>query len=105
MSQENVEVVRKQIDDLRRRDWTAWLEAFDPDVEFRLPPEWPDEGAGTGRDAALASKPVDTAVQIVDFISVKISWDAERQNCKDRHAAHRSDVAQIYRQRLVAHFK
>ena len=45
MSQENVEIVRKQIEDLRRRDWDAWAEAFDPKVEFRLPAEWPDEEA------------------------------------------------------------
>ena len=70
MSQENVEIVRKQIDDLRRRDWTAWLEAFDPDVEFRLPPEWPDEAAGTGREAALAS--MKGTLELVEDLDISI---------------------------------
>ena len=70
MSHENVEIVRKQIDDLRRRDWEAWVEAFDPEVEFRLPPEWPDEEAGTGRDAALAS--MKGTLELVDDLDIDI---------------------------------
>jgi ketosteroid isomerase-like protein len=55
MSEENITTVRAQIDALVRGDLERWLEGFDPEVEFRLPPEWPDEGAGKGREAALAS--------------------------------------------------
>jgi ketosteroid isomerase-like protein len=55
MSQENVETLRAQIDALNRRDLDAWLKGFDPDVEFRMPSEWPDHQEGRGREAALAS--------------------------------------------------
>jgi ketosteroid isomerase-like protein len=55
MSEENVETVREQIDALAHGDLERWLEGFDPEVEFRLPPEWPDEELGKGREAALAS--------------------------------------------------
>ncbi len=55
MSEENVEALRAQVDALNRGDLDAWLEGFDPEVVFRLPPEWPDEGEGKGREAALAS--------------------------------------------------
>jgi ketosteroid isomerase-like protein len=55
MSEENVKSVREQIDALARGDLERWLEGFDEEVEFRLPPEWPDEGVGRGREAALAS--------------------------------------------------
>jgi ketosteroid isomerase-like protein len=55
MSEENVEALRVQIDALNRRDLDAWLEGFDPDVEFIMPSEWPDHQEGRGRKAALAS--------------------------------------------------
>jgi ketosteroid isomerase-like protein len=55
MSQENIEALREQIDALNRRDLNAWLEGFDPDVEFIMPSEWPDHQEGRGREAALAS--------------------------------------------------
>jgi ketosteroid isomerase-like protein len=55
MSEENVDRLREQINALARGDLARWLEGFDPEVEFRLPPEWPDEGQGKGREAALAS--------------------------------------------------
>lgn len=55
MPQGNVETIRDQIEALRRGDLERWLEGFDPEVEFRLPPEWPDEDVGKGREAAMAS--------------------------------------------------
>src|SRR5687767_2002234 len=82
MSEENVEIVRKMIDDLRRRDWTAWLEAFDPEVEFRLPPEWPDEEAGTGREAALAS--MKGTVEFVEDLDISIHEVRELDDDDDR---------------------
>ena len=44
--------------------------AFDPKVEFRLPPEWPDEEAGTGHDAALAS--MKATLELVDDLEITI---------------------------------
>jgi ketosteroid isomerase-like protein len=55
MSQDNLATLRDQIDALVQGDLERWLQGFDPDVEFRMPPEWPDESMGKGPDAALAS--------------------------------------------------
>jgi ketosteroid isomerase-like protein len=55
MSRENAATIRDQIEALNRGDLDRWLRGFDPEVEFRMPPEWPDEVEGRGREAALAS--------------------------------------------------
>jgi ketosteroid isomerase-like protein len=55
MSHDNLATLRDQIDALVQGDFERWLQGFDPEVEFRMPPEWPDESIGKGPAAALAS--------------------------------------------------
>ena len=69
MSEKNIETLRAQIDALSRRDLKTWLEGFDPEVEFRLPPEWPDEDIGKGREAALAS--MKTTLEVAEKMRFK----------------------------------
>ena len=75
MSEGNIETLRAQIDALRRRDLKTWLEGFDPEVEFRLPPEWPDEDIGKGREAALAS--MKTTLELAENIEIQVREIAE----------------------------
>ena len=70
MLEENVKTVRDQIDALSRGDLDRWLDGFDPDVEFRLPPEWPDERVGKGREAALAS--MKSALDLVARLEIHV---------------------------------
>jgi ketosteroid isomerase-like protein len=70
MSQENVELIGRQIDALNRRDLHAWLEGFDPDVEFTMPSEWPDHQEGRGREAALAS--MQMALDVAEDVHIKV---------------------------------
>ncbi|MGA6947369.1 MAG: nuclear transport factor 2 family protein, partial [Solirubrobacterales bacterium] len=50
MSQENVEIVRRGIEALNRRDIDAWLEGFQPDVEAHDLPTIPDAPVRRGHD-------------------------------------------------------
>jgi ketosteroid isomerase-like protein len=67
---ENVEALRAQIDALNRGDLDAWLEGFDPDVEFIMPPEWPDLQEGRGRKAALAS--MQMALDVAEDVRIEL---------------------------------
>jgi hypothetical protein len=49
MSQENVEVVRHMNAAFNRGD-EDWVGFYDPEVEFRMPPEWPEDSVYTGRN-------------------------------------------------------
>jgi len=53
MSQENVEIVRKNNDAFRRGDWEALGANIDPDVFARVDPNWPEQCI-YGRDALVA---------------------------------------------------
>jgi ketosteroid isomerase-like protein len=75
MSQENIEALRAQIDALNRRDLDAWLEGFDPDVEFTMPSEWPDHQEGRGREAALAS--MQMALGVAEDVRIEVQDIAE----------------------------
>jgi ketosteroid isomerase-like protein len=81
MSQENVEAVRAQINALNRRDLDAWLEGFDPDVEFTMPSEWPDHQEGRGRAAALAS--MQMALDVAEVVRVEVQ-DINELDSPDR---------------------
>ena len=50
MSQENVEIVRRGIEALNRRDIDAWLEGFQPDVETHDLPTIPDAPVRRGHE-------------------------------------------------------
>jgi ketosteroid isomerase-like protein len=54
MSQENVEIVRRALDAFNRRDFDAWLEKFDHDVEWYAFPDEPDPGPFRGHEAIRA---------------------------------------------------
>jgi ketosteroid isomerase-like protein len=49
MSQENVDAARGMWDAFNRRDLDAWLEGFDPEVEWHTAREDPDAGVHHGR--------------------------------------------------------
>jgi len=51
MSRENVELVRRGIESLNRRDVDAWLEGFHTDVEAHDLPTIPDAPVRRGHDA------------------------------------------------------
>jgi ketosteroid isomerase-like protein len=70
MSEENLEALRAQIDALNRGDLDAWLEGFDPEVEFVMPPGWPDHQEGRGRDAALASMKM--ALDVAEDVRIEV---------------------------------
>jgi ketosteroid isomerase-like protein len=50
MSEENVEIVRRSVEALNRRDFDAWLEFFHPDAEVHDLPTVPDVPVMHGRD-------------------------------------------------------
>ncbi len=52
MSQENVEIWRKAMEAINRRDRDAWLALHDPEFEFRADPGWPESGTVRGPEAA-----------------------------------------------------
>ena len=49
MSKENVEIVRRMNAAFNRGD-EGWVGFYDPQVEFRTPPEWPEDSVYTGHD-------------------------------------------------------
>jgi ketosteroid isomerase-like protein len=51
MSRENLEVTRKAIEAINRRDRDAWLALQDPEVELVPASDWPEGGTIRGRDA------------------------------------------------------
>jgi ketosteroid isomerase-like protein len=53
MSSENVEIVRRAFEAWNGGDPEAAVELLDPDVEWHLPPNFPDEQAWHGRDAVV----------------------------------------------------
>jgi ketosteroid isomerase-like protein len=53
MSSENVEIVRRAFDAWNSGDPEAALDLLDPDIEWRLPPNFPDAEVWHGRDAVV----------------------------------------------------
>jgi ketosteroid isomerase-like protein len=51
LSQENVEIVRKVLDAVNRRDRAAWLALHDPQTECVPAQVWPESDAIQGREA------------------------------------------------------
>ena len=51
MSQQNVKIAREVVEAINRRDRDAWLRLYDPEVEFRADPRWPESETVRGRDA------------------------------------------------------
>ncbi|MEA2377966.1 MAG: uncharacterized protein QOK00_3228 [Thermoleophilaceae bacterium] len=54
MSRENVEIVRRAFEAWNGGDPEAAIELLDPDIEWRLPPNFPDAEGWQGRDAVIA---------------------------------------------------
>ena len=50
MSEENVEVVRREYDALAARDWTAVAKLWHPDIELEADPTAPDAGTYRGHE-------------------------------------------------------
>ena len=61
MSEDKVEILRRAIDAISRRDREAWLPLFDPEAEFRADPDWPESETVRGREAVW-----DITVSILD---------------------------------------
>ena len=53
MSQENVEVIKRGVDAIRRGDWETLAEGADPHISVRTDARWPEQRI-YGREAALA---------------------------------------------------
>ena len=53
MSRENVEIVRRAFEAWNGGDPEAAIELLDPEVEWHLPPNFPDAQAWQGRDAVV----------------------------------------------------
>jgi ketosteroid isomerase-like protein len=53
MSRENVEIVRRAFEAWNRGDAEAATAVLDPDVEWRLPPNFPDAEGWRGRDEVV----------------------------------------------------
>jgi len=53
MSGENVEIVRRAFEAWNRGDPEAAIDVLDPEIEWRLPPNFPDAQAWHGRDAVV----------------------------------------------------
>ena len=51
MSRENVEIVRKLVDDWNRRNIDGFLDAFDPECEVVFRPDVPEPSPFRGQDA------------------------------------------------------
>ena len=51
MSQENIELMRRSVEAIERRDRTAWLATMDTDLEVVPPRDWPESGV-RGAEAA-----------------------------------------------------
>jgi ketosteroid isomerase-like protein len=71
MSQQNVEIVREQIQAWNRRA-DGWVEFFDLEAEFHMPSEWPEEPVYKGHDG-LARIDVVLAESFDEF-----HWEIER---------------------------
>jgi hypothetical protein len=56
MSEENVEIVRKNNDAFRRGDWEALRANVDPDVFVRVDPNWPEQRLRSGRIRCLPAR-------------------------------------------------
>jgi ketosteroid isomerase-like protein len=54
MSQENVAILRQNLDAFDRGDRAAWLARRDPDCEVIPAGDWPEAGAVRGREAVWA---------------------------------------------------
>ena len=53
MSQENVEVMRRFVEDFNRRGVDAILDFSDPEIEYREDPKFPQAEVYRGRDAVV----------------------------------------------------
>jgi ketosteroid isomerase-like protein len=68
VSQENVELVRRGLDAINRRDRAAWLALCDPEVENLPPRDWPE------------SHPIQGADAVFEFLAVEAqdAWEGDR---------------------------
>ncbi|MGH2956384.1 MAG: nuclear transport factor 2 family protein [Solirubrobacterales bacterium] len=55
MSEENVEVVRRNLEAFNSGDYQACLETIDPDVEWHPPPDIPNAEVARGRKELIAN--------------------------------------------------
>jgi ketosteroid isomerase-like protein len=72
MSNENVEIVRRAFDAWNRGDPEDAIELLDPDIDWRLPPNFPDAEAWHGREAVVQG-----------LSNVTRSWDEFRVDVQE----------------------
>ena len=72
MSRDNVEIVRRAFEAWNSGDPEAAIELLDPDVEWRLPPNFPDADGWHGRDAVVEG-----------LANVTGSWDEFRVDVQE----------------------
>jgi|SRR5437588_8420452 len=84
MSQENVEIVRRMNDAIRRGDWVAVADCYDTHICMRTDPNWPEQRM-YGRKAAVtfvrnAVEPLgadfsqEDIVDLGDRVLVRVHW-------------------------------
>jgi ketosteroid isomerase-like protein len=84
MSEGNVEVIRRGLDALNRRDKDLWNRVCDPEVENFPPREWPESAPARGIDATWEF-----------FVEAVDTWDSAEYAW--------GEVIVVGRDRLVAH--
>jgi ketosteroid isomerase-like protein len=84
MSQENVEIIKRELDAFRRGDWESMVEMIDPHISIRTDVNWPEQRI-YGRHPALAfyqgisaSGGSDTRIEEIldlgDRVLVRLLW-------------------------------
>jgi ketosteroid isomerase-like protein len=90
MSQENVEIVRKNNDAFRRRDLDTVAAYLDPDVLIRTDPRWPEQRL-YGREAVVAwyrsaqesmgsDIRIEEIIDLGDRVLIRLAWFARGQH-------------------------
>jgi ketosteroid isomerase-like protein len=89
VSQENVDLLRRNNDAFRRSDWEAWSANFDPDILIRTDPEWPEQRI-YGRDAVVdwarsvggvlgTDARIEEIHDLGDRVLARVRWDGSGQ--------------------------
>ena len=87
MSQENVEIVRAGFDAWNAGDMDAWERFLAPDVIWRVPEKWPEQGPFVGREAVMRQvrqnretwdadsvEPISEFVHTAEHVVVRFVW-------------------------------
>ncbi len=102
MSQENVEIVRRNNEAFKRGDWEAVAASLDPHVLLRLGPTWPEQRI-YGREAVVdffrsgseslgRDSSIEQITDLGDRLLTRVRWDGRGQNSGIETAVSWSEV-------------